>query len=345
MDKYIRNKDRDVRREATIAVNKAFLEKKEDFENILSELIKVRNEIAKVNGFSSFADYMNIEKGRRDYGQKELLELCENIKDELMDLCSNLGEAQAKRLGLEKLCSYDTVIQFKDGNAKPVGDGYKLRENAKKMYASLSEDISEMYNEMVSYDYIDVSSSPNKIAGMGFCTELFNIKFPYIFGNCTGSIHDASVLTHEVGHAYQAYLSLRNHPLSMYSSMPNDIAEIPSKTMEHFTLDYADLFFGDDADKFCYMHLEQTLSELLAYCAIHEYESWLYSNPQATPEERARVYAKGMMEIDKNVDYSEIEEYINKGSLLFRSMGVFMVPFYLISYALSSMAAIEFAKR
>ena len=48
------------------------------------------------------------------------------------------------------------------------------------MYKDLSDEISELYNNMVKYKYIDVSASPNKISGMGFCTGLYNIKFPYV---------------------------------------------------------------------------------------------------------------------------------------------------------------------
>lgn len=344
MTQYITSIDRNVRKEATIALHKAFIKLKDEFNDILSELIEVRNKIAEVNGFSSFADYMNIEKGRHGYGQKELLEFCNNVKEELKEFCGMLNNEQAKRLGLEKLTAYDSEISFIDGNAKPIGNGEELCEKAKKMYSDLSDEISELYNDMIDYKYIDVSASPNKISGMGFCTELYNIKFPYVFGNCNGSIHDVDVLTHEIGHAYQMYLSLKNQPLFIYSSMPNDIAEIPSKSMEHFTQDYAELFFDEDSEKFRFQFLEKVLTEIIAYCTIHEYESWLYSNPKATSEERAKKYYESMAEINPGIDNSELEEFMVNGTSLFRSMGVYMFPFYVISYALSRISAMEFAK-
>lgn len=142
MIKYITSENRNVRKEATIALHKAFIKLKDKFDYILEQLIIVRNEIAEVNGFSSFADYMNLEKGRHGYGQKELLEFCKNVKEELIDFCGMLNREQAKRLGLKKLTSYDYQISFLDGNAKPIGNGEVLREKAKKMYEDLSKDIS-----------------------------------------------------------------------------------------------------------------------------------------------------------------------------------------------------------
>ena len=343
--KYITSQDREVRKEATNNLYKAYINLREDFKNILDELVKVRNEIAKVNGFESFADYMNIEKGRRDYGQKELLDFCANVNEELSSFLKELSDAQAKRLGLEKLKYYDQGLNFIDGNAKPIGNGKVLSEKAKEMYVDLGKDISEIYNIMVDKNYLDVSESPNKISGIGFCTELYKLKLPYVFGNCDGSSNDVDVLTHEVGHAYQMYLSLESQPLYTYSSMPNDVAEIPSKTMEHFTQDYAELFFGEDTKKFRFQFLEQSLKEVISYCTIHEFESWLYMNPEATIEERANKYFEGIKNMDPGIDYSEIEGENIGESLLFKSMGVYMFPFYVISYAISAMSAMEFAKR
>lgn len=161
--KYTTSKDRDVRKKATISLNKVYINLREDFKGILDELVKVRNEIAKVNGFKSFADYMNVEKGRHDYGQKELLDFCANVNEELSSFLEILSDAQAKRLGLDKLKYYDQGLNFLDGNAKPIGNGEVLSEKAKEMYLSLDRDISEIYNTMVDKNYLDVSESPNKI--------------------------------------------------------------------------------------------------------------------------------------------------------------------------------------
>ena len=343
--KYMTNEDRSIRKEATDSLNKAYMENKKGFGDILNELVKVRNEIAKANGFDSFADYMNLEKGRRDYGQRELLDFVSNIKEELKDILLQTSKDQAKRLGLKRLAYYDKGISFIDGNAKPIGDGKVLLEKAKEMYKDLGSDISELYNEMVDKNYIDVDQSPNKISGMGFCTELYTLNFPYIFGNCNGTIHDVDVLTHEIGHAYQMYLSLKKQPLYTYTSMPNDVAEIPSKAMEHFTQDYAELFFGEDTKKFKFQFLVKALDELISYSAIHEFESWLYENEEATLEEKADKYFEGVKTIDPGVDYSEVDEIEAGQGLLFRSMGVYMFPFYLISYAISAISAMELAKR
>ena len=45
-------------------------------EKIIDELIKLRDTYARKNGFENFLDYINVKKGRFDYGQKEILDYC-----------------------------------------------------------------------------------------------------------------------------------------------------------------------------------------------------------------------------------------------------------------------------
>jgi len=344
MTPYLESIQRDVRRAAMRAVHQAYLDHREEFESILTELVDTRIALARANGFDRYVDYINLEKGRHGYGQQELLAFCEQVKRDLVPLYAELNRRQAGRLGLTKLASYDADLIFPDGNAKPIGDGPTLLEAAKEMYDQLGEEIGGLYREMADHGYIDVTASPHKITGMGFCDALHTLKIPYIFGNCNGSIHDTTTLTHEMGHAYQMWLCMNRQPVPDFVDMPNDVVQIPSKAMEQFTAPFAELFF-DDGDKFRYHHTQYVVREICAFCAIHEYEDWLYAHPGAAPAERASVFLQINRTYSPGIDDTEMEDLTQQGSALFRSMGVYMFPGYLISYALSDMGALEFRVR
>jgi len=345
MTPYLQSTDRNVRRAASIALQSTYVEKKAEFTELLNKLVETRVAVAKANGFDNYMDYANLGMGRRSFGEKELMSFCKQVRDDLVPLMEKLDKLQAQRLGLDKLASYDSPLTFPDGNAKPVGDGPALLELGKKMYDDMGEEISSLYRAMADNGYIDVTSSPNKISGMGFCTVLTPLKFPYIFGNCDGSINDATVLTHEMGHSYQMRLCVESQPVDEYLNMPNDVVEIPSKTMEQFTSPYAELFFGKDAEKFRFDHMQHVVSEICSFCATHEFEDWLYGNPSASAEQRVERFNEIFMEYNPGVDFSEIAPYASQGSQLFRNMGVFMFPAYVISYALSDMGALAFRER
>ena len=345
LDSYMNGPDRAARREALAARNAAYAKDRTDFAQLLDKLVHLRNDIAKANGFSDYLAYANLQKGRRSYGTEEILAFCEEVRCEIVPLYAETCLAQAERLRLEKLANYDTACTWPDGGAKPIGDGPALLEAARPMYKKLSADISELFETMADNEYIDVTSSPNKISNMGFCTGLPVIDFPYIFGNCTGSMHDTTVLTHEMGHAYQVWLCMHGQPLPEYVNMPNDAVEIPSKAMEQFTLPFAELFFGKDAEKFRADHMQYVLRETCAFCVTYEYEAWLYTHVDASTEERIQRYNEISVVYQPAIDTSESSEALAQGAKLWQDMGLFMFPAYLVSYALSDICALELCRR
>lgn len=345
LNKLHDSKDKEVRKATRIAKYKVLLEHKDEFEDILNGLIHIRNEIAKVNGYDSYLDYMNEEKGRRGYGEVELNAFCQQVKKDLVPFTVELRKAQARRLGVEKLGITDYSIIFPDGNPEPIGDDVFLLNAASEMYRSLSKETEEFYDLMLEHELMDVKASPNKISNMGFALDLEKIKLPYVFGNCNGTIYDVVVFTHELGHAFQGYLSMKEQALSEYYTAVNDVAEIPSKAMEQFAYPYAEKFFGEAADKFRFLHLQQALFEICDYSEVNEFESWVYSHPESSLEEKAKKYEELEKMYDPSYDNSELIDYIEAGCKIINNMALYMFPKYVISYALSAMCALQFGKR
>ena len=343
---HFQSTDRQTRIDARKAVAEAFLSQKEEFSSILLELISLRDKIAKANGFPNYLEYANTRYDRRGYGEAEMTAFCEQVKADLVPLLRELHEKQRKELGLDKLMTYDSWMMFADGNAKPAGDAAYLTEASKKMYDSFSSEFGEFFRNMVDTESFDITYSPNKVAGMGYCQSLLKKGYyPFIFGNCNGTDSDVIVFTHEMGHAWQMYLSSQQNYTTLYDSMALDAVEIPSKTMELFTYPYAEHFFGKDADKFRKGHFRNALNEIANYCCIHEFNTYAYTHVGATFDELVSVMRSIQKAYDPDIDYGELDIYNAQGSDLLRNMAVYSFPRYVISYALSEMCAMEFFSR
>lgn len=337
--------DRQTRIDARKATFEAFLAQKEELAPILLELVALRGKIAEANGFDSYLDYANLDFFRRDYGEKELSAFCEQVKTDLMPLLRQLREEQRRELGVEKLMAYDLTVRFSDGNAIPVGGADKLTAASQKMYDGLSPEFGEFFRLMVESESFSVEASPNKVAGMGFCTTLKRGYLPYVFGNCNGTDTDVSVFTHEIGHAWQAYRTDKENYPDIFRQMALDAVEIPSKTMELFAYPYAEGFFGKDAEKFRQGHFREALREIAAYCSIHEFGTWIYTHPGASFDEMAAAGAEIEKQYEPGLDYGELEPYVLRGGALLRNMAIYGFPRYVISYALSEMCAMELFAR
>ena len=332
---------REERIQSRKAVAKAFLEKKELFGSMLERLVSLRDTIAKENGFSNYLEYMDINYSRIGYGEKEMDAFVSEVKEYVVPILSHIFEETRKRLGLEEMTVADISLMFVDGNAKPSGGAEVLKEAAKKMYKALSPEMEAFFTGMLDSHSIDVDFSPNKVSGMGFCTDLKKGMYPFVFGNLDGTSWDVTVFTHEVGHAWQSYASDQNLDLTLFREMPLDAVEIPSKTMELFSYPFAEEFFGKDGDKFRFAHFRNAVKEIVAYTSVHELNTWIYTHVGASFDEINEKWMEIQSSYYPNVSYGEMEEEEKKGASLLRNMGIFMFPRYLISYVFSEMCAID----
>ena len=159
--------DRERRKAAYDAQQKTAVENGPVMEKLLRELVHARNQLARENGFDSFADYGDLSMQRLGYGRAELDEFCRQVQKYITPLYLQMQEQQRQRLGVETLLPYDRALVFPEGNAVPVATE-ELPKAARRMYHALSPEAGHFFDEMVRHDLLDVAGSPNKISGMGF---------------------------------------------------------------------------------------------------------------------------------------------------------------------------------
>ncbi|AME09041.1 MULTISPECIES: M3 family oligoendopeptidase [Gemella] len=341
MAKYTQHEDRNVRLEAGRAVAKFFTDNLEQYDSIYDRMVKVRTRIAKKLGFENFVEVAYLRLNRTDYNAKDVANYRKQILEEVVPLVEELKKAQAKRLGLEALRFQDEAVNFKSGNPTPKGDRAYLVESAKTMYKELSPETDEFFSFMVNNNLLDLDTKPGKTGG-GYCTFLPDYKAPFIFANFNGTPHDAEVLTHEAGHAFQVYQS-KNH-LPEYVWPTFEACEIHSMSMEFLTWPWMELFFKEETEKFKYYHLTGSLKFLPYGVTVDEFQHAVYENPEMSPKERRAKW----IEIEKKYlpsrDYTDIPE-LNNGMFFYRQLHLFQMPFYYIDYTLAQVCAFQFWKK
>ena len=340
---YFENPDRNVRHDAYKAYSKFYESNEENFERIWDELIKVRTEMGKNLGFENYIPLGYMNQGRTDYDEKDVAAFREQVREELVPFCAKLYEAQAKRIGVDKVKAYDEAYLFNDGNAVPVGDDDFLIEQAREMYHDMSKETGEFVDFMLGHDLLDVKNKPKK-ASTGYMTGLNSIKAPFVFSCFNHTTGDVQVLTHEFGHAFAGYMAMRNQPVSTYYSESTDIAEIHSMSMEQFAYPYAEKFFGDKADKFRFSHLQEALTFVPFGVAVDEYQHIVYANPELTPKQRTAEWKKLEEKYMPWREYGDID-FFAKGGWWYHKIHIFLYPFYYINYTLTTMGAMEFKKK
>jgi M3 family oligoendopeptidase len=339
MAPFMQSKDRAMRKNAYEAYIGFFKENESKFDEIYDNLVKVRTNMAKKLGYKNYVQMGYYRMSRFDYDANMVANYRKQVYEDLVPVVVELKDRQRKRLGLDELKYYDEPLEYLTGNAIPKGEPEWILENGKKMYKELSKETDEFFTFMVERELLDLVSKKGKMSG-GYCTFISDYKSPFIFSNFNGTSGDVDVLTHEAGHAFQAYLS-RDYEVPEYNFPTLEACEIHSMSMEFLTWPWMELFFEDEVDKYKFSHLSGAVNFIPYGVTVDEFQHFVYENPEATPQERKTKWR----EIEKKYlpfrDYED-NDLLNRGGYWFRQGHIFGSPFYYIDYTLAQVCAFQF---
>ncbi len=341
--KHMQSTDRAERKAAFEAWAKLYEEVSPKLEEQYGKLVKLRCDVAKKLGYQSYIDYIYPARGRYDYTAKEAAAFREAVRKYITPLCDRLYREQAARLGVEKLQWYDEALVFPEGNACPIGTPEELVEKAHEMYTDLSPETKEYFDYMTEYELFDLVTRENKHLG-GYCTVLPEFKAPFIFSNFNGTSADVDVLTHEAGHAFEAYYAGRRLPLYVLTTSTSEINEIHSMAMEHFAYPYMEKFFGENADKYRWAHLCGAVETIPYLVAVDEFQHRVFENPAAGPADWRRYWKEIELKYMPWRSYDG-NAFLESGGFWMQKQHIFLYPFYYIDYALAQMGAFALYKK
>ena len=339
LEPYMESVDRDIRHKAFIAYWKFFDDNSKVLDEIFDKLVYLRHDVAIKMGYKNYKELGYARMKRMDYNEIMVTGFRNDIKKYIVPLAEKLRVKQSKRLGFDKLMVYDLFLQFISGNATPKGDPVWVVEKGKIMYDELSAETREFYDFMFDNELMNVFSRKGK-ADMGYCEYIPKYKSPYIFANMNGTDDDITVLTHEAGHAFQAYES-RNFQFKEYTEPTMETAEIHSMSMEFLTYPWMNLFFENETDKFKFSHLNGTVNFLPYGVMVDEFQHWVYENPSAKPSERNTKWRELEKIYMPHLNYGEID-YLEKGGRWQKQGHIYEMPFYYIDYCLAQVCAFQF---
>ncbi len=342
--KYFSHADRKVRKEAAEKYEEFFKKNDKEMGEIFDRLVKIRHQMGVNMGFENYIPLGYMEQGRLDYDQKDVAAFRAQVLEEIVPFCQKIYEAQAKRIGVDKVHFYDEQHIFADGNAVPIGDRAYLVEQAQKMYHDMSKDTGEFIDFMIKHQLMDLDNKPNK-AATGYMTVLSDYRAPFVYSCFNGTTGDVDVLTHEMGHAFAGYAAMRAQTLQALWSEPTDIAEIHSMAMEQFAYPYAELFFGDKAEKYRFQHLQEAITFVPFGVAVDEFQHIVYENPDLTPAERTAAWKTLEKKYMPWREYGDSLPFFESGGWWYHKLHIFHYPFYYINYTLTTMGAMEFKKK
>ena len=337
------NPNRDIRKKSYDTINNFYLENDKQLEDIYFNLINIRNSIAKSLGFNNYTEYSLYSLRRFGYNYKDITKFRENIIKYIIPLCDKLDNIKKKNLNIDTIKYYDEKTFYKE-MPSVLYKGESLLNELKISFKNIDNNLSNLYNDMLKYGYIDLINRENK-ANIGITNYLTKTKYPTITGNLKDNYLDIQLTTHELGHAYQKYnasIKDKNYIVSSLLKYPTfDIAEIFSHAMELITIPYLDnIFTKPDHKKYKLLIINEIITKLPYICLIDEFQEQIYSKTNLEKQDIKTTWLNLVKKYNQETNNTG-HPNLDKGNYFYRQNHLFLNPFYYIDYGLSYFGALS----
>lgn len=341
---FLKETDREKREQVYKLINNRRLEDADKLNTLLSDLLVLRQKIAKNTDYDNYRDFKFKAMGRFDYNADDCKTFHNSIAKIVSPIVNEITLQRKQKLNYNKLRPWDLDV---DADMlpplKPFETSEQLVKNTIWCFRDLEPEFGIYLNEMNRLGYLDLDSRKNKAPG-GFNYPLHESNIPFIYMNATGNLRDMITMLHEGGHAMHSFLSA-NLEFVEFKDTPAEIAELASMTMELITMDHWHYFFDNEEDlrRAKRTHLEDVISVLPWVATVDKFQHYLYENPNNSVEERTSAWLKIANEFGNSiVDYSGVEKY--KANQWQKQLHIFEVPFYYIEYGIAQLGAIAIWK-
>lgn len=338
--RFLESKDRNERETVYRKIQERRLQDKEALNELYTQLISKRQQVAVNADFENYRDYKFKELGRFDYSKEDCFQFHEGVKLHVLPLVETIYKHRKSKLGLDILRPWDMEAEPEGTEPlRPFTTGKELLDKSVDCFEKLNPFFADCFRTMNSMGHFDLESRKGKAPG-GYNCPLAESGAPFIFMNAAGQMSDVTTMVHEGGHAVHSFLS---HPLELaaFKEYPMEIAEVASMAMELFSMDHWDSFFSSEEElKRAKAHqLERSITVFPWIATIDKFQHWVYEHPTHTLDDRAEKWTEILNEFSTTVlDVSGLENF-RKYSWQ-RQLHLFEVPFYYIEYGIAQLGAI-----
>jgi len=226
---FLDSKNRDVRRDAFLAMHQTYGKFRNTFAATLSGQVKKDNFFAQARNYSS-ARAAALDKN--NIPEKVYDNLVEAINEKL-PLLHRYMELKKRVLNVDELHMYDIYTPLVDGKITVTID--EAKDYVLKGLAPLGEEYTKIVQEGYDKRWIDWVETKGKRSG-AYSSGSY-LTNPYILMNWQDNVDNLFTLAHELGHSLHSYYTRENQK-PRYGNYSIFVAEVASTANEALLNDY-----------------------------------------------------------------------------------------------------------
>jgi len=341
---YFKNTDRKVREEVYRIIQDRKAQDESALNALFEELLQLRHKVALNAGFKNYRDYKFKELGRFDYNVSDCKNFHASIKKYFVPLAKKIDETRKNKLSADSYRPWDTEVDTgSDGALKPFATADELLKKSISCFEVTDKYFGNCLSTMQQMHRLDLESRKGKAPG-GYNYPLYESGVPFIFMNAVGLQRDVVTLMHEGGHAVHAFLT-KDYRINEFKSVPSEVAELASMSMELISMNHWDIFYENKADlrRAKKEQLEKIIKTLCWIACVDDFQQELYEKYTQTTIERYQTWEEIYHRYETGViDYSGLEQTVKR--MWHGQLHIFEVPLYYIEYGFAQLGALAIWK-
>ncbi len=283
---------------------------------IFVKLVKIRTELAKLNGYDNYADLAD-DMYLRDYEPEDLEKLY----------------AAVKKIGPRFFeLYYESDASFAFTEEAPEQDLATTLNKLQSAGSKIDPIVSDSVELLKKHHLFNIGSDDNRMDG-AFATVFVENQVPFIYMKANG-VTDLQTLSHEIGHFTDYRLNASPNNL-VYGGGNLDISEIQANGLQSLYTNFYDEIYGVElGKKAASANLMDQLTNVIDGCIYDEFQREVYAHPDMTLDEINKTYARIASEYGDETDDESAYwwQYVSH---------TFDSPLYYVSYATSGIAALQ----
>ncbi|MBO5022347.1 MAG: oligoendopeptidase F [Clostridia bacterium] len=335
--KYMRSKDRTLRKNAFACMNGKFGQSINMLANNYINDVKANCYFAKVRKYKSV---LESELEGEEVTPKVYKTLIEMVHQNL-PLLFDYFKIKQKELGLKEMYIYDTMTAT-DKNTDKTYTYDEAIEIIKQALAPLGEEYVGLIQRAKEERWIDVMPNKDKRSG-AYESGIYGYN-PYVLTNFEGDIDSIFTLAHELGHAMHSYFSNKNQPEEkVYYTI--FLAEIASTTNEILLINYF-LQRAKTSEEKCALYnklFDEVKGSIFRQTMFAEFEEKMHAKVEAGEGLNKDILCNEYYALNKQ--YFGFVKLTEETKYEWARIPHFFTCFYVYKYATGMICAINFANR
>jgi len=244
---------------------------------IWMKILTLHENIARVNGFENYIDYLWQEMDRLDYSPHESQAMHQTMLDSWSPLYGHVMAKKQQALGLATLQPWDVEAPTYGEPLKPFSSAEELLAKTSRLFHRLDPDFGANFDRLVAMGFIDIAVRENTAPVGGFARAVGTTGV-FVMLNCQGQRVDVENLIHEMGHAL-ALIECCKLPYHFQWGFSFDFCETPSSVMEMLSIPYWDEFYEPTAlVQVRHEYFEEIVRASLGDVMSESFQLWVYSH-------------------------------------------------------------------